>query len=794
MLAKYSRGALLALCLSLFAAPTNAHDDVVKADRKIEAFDLENVRLLPSPFKDAQDKNSEYLLSLAPDRLVAVLRANIGLTPKAPAYGGWEQMSIAGHSVGHYLSGLAKSYASTGDVRFKERAEYTIAELAACQESLGYGLFVGDKRFFEVFAEIKRGDVRTQGFDLNGLWVPWYMLHKIFAGALDVYRYCDCEQALEVAKKLGDWGIDEISDLTFDQMQKMLWCEYGGMNDSYYSLYAATGDKKYLEAGDRFHDLRVLQALSEGRDDLHNRHANTQVPKIIGLARRYEIAGNGELNAYSTADFFWRRVTGWHSYVIGGCSSGEHFGEPGVLSTRLTDVTCETCVTYNMLKLSQKLYMQTGDIAYMNYSERALYNHILASIDKSADSNSLYAYFIPLKQGGFRTYSDRENTWSCCHGTGMENHAQYNGEIYYRQTTSDGDILYVNLLVPSTLDWQDKGVVVTVDGDGVFTVDTENDATLDIRVRIPNNCYAEAASEKVQDGYYLLGSNWSKGKTSQELPFYANWTLEATPDNADVAAFLRGPIVYAGDVGSTNSELAERLDLDAPDAAVVPIVVTDDRNVAKLVDDATKAKRSFFVTPDSVTLTNALPKDVTLVPFYAAKERYNVYFDIFTRSTWAEKEKDYLAAKAKRIKLAAATLDYFQPGEMQPERDANFASERSRNGEHMGRKWRDAFDGGFFEFDMKVDPDKACALIVTYWGDDTYDRVFDVLVDGQKIAEYTLDRNAPGRFFDESYALPNPDKKSSLRIRFQAHPGKTAGGIFGARTIYEDAREELFGN
>ena len=798
MAVHFSHRAAIALSLFFVGAavlPCCAKDNVVTPNRKIEAFDLPQVRLLPSPFKNAQDKNAAYLLSVDADRLLARIRSNAGLEPRAKSYGGWESQSIAGHSLGHYLSAVSKTYASTGDVRFKERAEYIVAELAACQEASGDGLLAGDERCRAIFQEIKKGNIRSQGFDLNGLWVPWYVFHKIFAGLLDAYRYCDCDQALEVAKKFGDWAIDVTKDLSFEQMQKMLACEYGGTNDAFYSLYAATGDLKYLHAGDRFYDLAVIKPLSEGRDELNGRHANTQIPKIVGLARRYELAGNGDINAFPTADFFWNRVTKFHSYSIGGNSSGEHFGKPGILSTRLTNVTCETCNTYNMLKLTKELYMQSGDVAYADYFERALYNHILASLEPSDDKNRLYTYFVPLLPGGFRTYSSAEDSWTCCHGTGMENHAQYNGEIFYRGKSSDeADILYVNLLVPSKLDWQEKGAVVSIDQNGVFTVETQNALKLTVKIRIPNNCVVKGINANVEDGYYTVGTQWAKGQTSQKLPFFAEWKIEPTPDNPNVVAFFRGPVMYAGVVGPTDKPVVSQFnfgDGSKGAANVLPVIVSDSRTAETLISDAkTDALGSFFTTPSETTLSNAKPNDVTLTPFYAAKERYCAYFDFFSNEEWTAKEKEYLEEKAFRAKLAEATLSYFQPGEMQPERDANFNSEKSAFGEHMGRKWRDARDGGFFEFDVKVDPDKDCALVVTYWGDESGNREFDILVDGKKIAEQKLLHNKPGQFFNEIYPIPNPDKKQSVRVRFQGRPGAMAGGIFGARTI-DAASSEL---
>ena len=744
---------------------------------KVEAFPGSSVELLPSPFLDAQKKNSEYLLSVEPDRLLARIRQNAGLEPKAKRYEGWEGQSIAGHSLGHYLSAVSKTYDATGDERFKERAIYIVKELDECQRHSGSGMFAGDERYATVFEEIRRGDVRSQGFDLNGLWVPWYTLHKIFAGLLDAYRYCDDELALTVAKRLGDWGIDVTKDLSLEKFQIMLRCEYGGTNDAYYTLYAFTGDEKYLRQGDRFYDFAVLKPLSEGRDELEGRHANTQIPKIIGLAHRHEVADDGDVAAFKLANFFWDRVVRHHSYAIGGHSSGEHFGRPDVISARFSNSTCETCNTYNMLKLTKSLYEQTGDPQYLSFFERALRNHILASINNDLDAkNSLYTYFVPLQQGSFKTWSDRENTWTCCHGTGMENHAQYNGEIYYRGKEDGKDVLYVNLLIPSKLTWEEKGVTIAITDDQ-FKLDAKTDVDLVVKVRRPNNC----DGGDVQDGYWTVGETWKTGSVEKPIPFVPYWKIEPTPDNPDVAAFFYGPYLYAGDLGPREARLVTALEEQEPGGVVLPVVVADDRDPKALVSGD---KKNGFAL-------HAVPGDVKLVPFYTANRRYDAYFTFFDSQKWEKEKREFAKKRENQIKLAQYTVDFFQPGEMQPERDHNFQSQKSNFGEAFGKKWRDARQDGFMEFDMKVNPDKTTLLGILYWGGEVGDRRFEVLVDGVKVADVTLNRNNPDKFFYQVYPVANPDKKDVVRVRFESAEKATIGGFFGARTILEEGKDLL---
>ncbi|MCL2711230.1 MAG: glycoside hydrolase family 127 protein, partial [Planctomycetaceae bacterium] len=427
---------------------------------QIKPFDLSQVRLLDSPFKEAQDKDAKYLLSVNADALLAKFRSNAGLEPKAEHYAGWEKDSIAGHSLGHYLSAVAMMYAATGDPQFSERTEYIVDQLEECQIAGKDGLISAIPNDRRVFAEISRGDIRSQGFDLNGLWVPWYSLHKVYAGLLDAYDHCGNEKALDVAKKFADWAIDITKDLSEEQFIRMIRCEFGGMNDSLYQLYRITGEEKYFQLAERFYDAVILDPFAEGRDALPGRHGNTQFPKVIGLAQSYELTGNEKHRCIT--EFFWDCVVNHHTYVTGGNTMGEHFGPPDKLNDRLDGATTETCNTYNMLKMTRHLYMWTGETKYFDYYERGLFNHILASIDRSEDMNKLFTYFVPLRSGGYRTYSSAFDDWTCCHGTGMENHAKYGDSIYFHGRERGKDVLYINLWIPSVLDWKEKGIKVTI--------------------------------------------------------------------------------------------------------------------------------------------------------------------------------------------------------------------------------------------------------------------------------------------------------------------------------------------
>ena len=746
---------------------------------KAEPFSLHDVRLLGGPFKRAMDANAKWLLELEPDRLLSRFREYAGLEPKGEIYGGWEKAAISGHSLGHYLSACSLMYASTGDKEFLRRVNYIVEELALCQDKHADGYAMGIPNGRKVLDEVSRGDIRSKGFDLNGCWVPWYTTHKLMAGLRDAYLLCDNDKAKDVLVKLSDYAYNITDKLNDEQIQKMLLCEHGGMNELAADVYALTGDRKYLTLASRFNHKQVLDPLSRKEDRLKGFHANTQIPKIMGCARQHELTGDAYFK--NAAEFFWRTVVAHHTYVIGGNSNGEHFGEPGKLSDRLSDHTCETCNTYNMLKVTRKLYTWHADPRYVDYYERALYNHILASQDPETGR---VCYFVSLKQGTKkeenRGYSTPFDSFWCCTASGMENHAKYGDSIYFHK----GDSLFVSLFIASQLDWKEKGVcivqeTVLPESDRtrlVFTCDRP--AALTVCVRHPSwagrqttvsvNGKAVAIDAR-PGGYITLKRTWKTNDTI-DVHFDMSVYAESMPDDENRIAFLFGPIVLAGDFGTSKPE------------PWIPVVMTEDDNVSNWLKPVQIAPETAIFKTHGV----GKPRDVTFVPFYSLHHRYySVYFDKFTKAQWADRQAEYEKQLRIEADLAARTVDFLQPGQMQPERDHNFDGEKTRTGSHMGRKWRDAFDGGHFAFDMKVSGDKPLDLVFTYWGGDSGSRTFDIIVDGKVIATQTLNRNKPGKFFDVTYSLPVEliKGKQKIRVKLQAHPGNMAGGLFGCRVV-----------
>ena len=434
--------AVLAGALTGLAGPAP-----VKVARTIEPFAMTDVRLLDGPFSRCDVAGPKVPAELDPDRLLHNFRVNAGLPSDAKPLGGWEEpkVEIRGHTLGHYLTALSLMYASTGDAAFKQRADYIVGELAKCQDaSPAAGFHPG---YLSAFPESFIDRVE-QG---KNVWAPWYTLHKIMAGLLDANQLCGDAQALTMLTNMADWVEFRVDRLTPGQMQRSLDTEHGGMNEVLANLYAVMGNTNYLQLAEAFNHQKIFAPLARGEDNLDRLHANTQIPKIIGATREYELTGDPQFLTVATT--FWDAVALHRSYVIGGDSDHEHFFPTNDFAGHLSTDTAETCNTYNMLKLTRELFALEPSAAKMDFYERALYNHILASQDPET---GMFVYLMSLKPGHFKTYSTPEDSFWCCVGTGMENHAKYGDTIYFH----DAEALYVNLFIASELSWPEKGLVV----------------------------------------------------------------------------------------------------------------------------------------------------------------------------------------------------------------------------------------------------------------------------------------------------------------------------------------------
>ena len=764
--------AVLALgCIPAAAAAGTGGDTqtriVVRQARR--SVPLGDVRITGGPFLHAQEMDRRWLLSMDPDRFLSGFRSEAGIETLVPRYGGWENSGASGHAFGHYLSAMAMMYAATGDEAVLEKIDYCVDALAECQEKEGTGLLAGFERSRALFDELARGDIRSQGFDLNGGWVPFYTLHKEFAGLVDICRYTPNKKAITVLVRFADWLDSLVSKLSDEQMARILVCEHGGMTEALADVYVLTGDDKYLDLARRFDHREFLRPLAEGLDSLPGKHANTQIPKIVGAIREYECSG--EERYRRIAEYFWDRVVNHHSYAIGGNSEHEHFGAPDMLANRLSEGTCETCNTYNMLKLTHHLYLLDPRAEYADYYERALYNQILASQNPD---DGMVCYMSPLGPGNRKTFSLPYDSFWCCVGSGMENHARY-GEFVYHTDDSDG--LYVNLYIPTVFDWKARGLRIDMTTEFPYSdeirlrVDGDSRQRFALHLRYPE--WAAGYDVTVNgravkagigaDRYVAIERKWRPG---DEVRLTLRQTIrsEAIPGDTTLRAYLYGPVVLS-------SVLA--------DDEEIPVIVTDRMSDAGAQIECTDREKLRFET------RSAQPVQKELIPYFeVGGRRMMVYYRHFPTATWKDRLEEMRMREHREEWLRERTVSQFTPGEMQPERDHAFRGEKTQPHEFQGRKYRETI-GGWFSFDMAVDPDVVNTLYCTYWGNRFYNHSFDIEIDGQKIGFENI-HNWGAQYVERSYRIPEEltSGKTEVTVTLRAiREDAVAGPLFECRIM-----------
>jgi hypothetical protein len=601
---------------------------------RVRVFPMTQVKLLPGFVADAAEWNRGYIGRLPAARLIYNFRENAGLpTGSAQPFGGWEAKAdgkhateLRGHFTGHFLSASAQLYASAGDQEAKAKADEIVAELARCQQKLGGG-------YLSAFP--------TELFDrLDSLsqlpWAPFYTIHKIMAGLFDMYTLAGNQDALKVVEGMADWAGKWSGSKTEEHMQEILNVEFGGMAEVLYNLAAATNNDQWAKAGDRFTKKRFVNPLASRRDELRPLHVNTHIPQVIAAARRYEISGDTRF--HDVADFFFYEVNTARTYVTGGTSNGEAWlAQPRQLAAELkmSVSTAECCCSYNMLKLARHLYGWTADPRYFDYYERALLNHRIGTIQPKTGHTQ---YYLSLTPGAWKTFCTEDQSFWCCTGTGVEEYSKLTDSIYWH----DDDGVYVNLFIPSELNWPEKGFGLRQDTRfpeqprTALTVTVDKPVHLAVRLRIPTYL-ASAPTVKVNGkaleataspgSYLTLTRTWKKGdRVEMELPMRLG--IEAMPDDPKMQAILYGPLVLAGDLGTEG--LTEQLITGpmGPRVQALPVEVPTFR----AGPSGHPADPASWIKPGGQPLsfrTTGQPKDVTLVPLNSIfDKRYSVYWEV----------------------------------------------------------------------------------------------------------------------------------------------------------------------
>jgi DUF1680 family protein len=658
------------------------------AEAQMKTFDLNEVRLTKGIFKNAQDVDLKYILELNPDRLLAPYLIASGIPVKAERYGNWESIGLDGHIAGHYLSALAMMYASTGNTEVKNRLDYMISELEKCQQKNGNGYVGGIPQGKVFWDRIHNGDIDGSNFGLNNTWVPLYNIHKLFAGLTDAYRYTGNEKAKEILIKLGDWFIELIRPLSEEQIQNILKTEHGGINESFADLFIITKDKKYLETAEKVSHLALLNPLEKRQDKLTGLHANTQIPKVIGFEKIGVLSGNKDMT--DAAQFFWENVTQKRSVAFGGNSFAEHFNPTEDFSGMLkSNQGPETCNSYNMERLSKALFLDKNKVSYLDFYERTLYNHILSSQHPEKGG---FVYFTPIRPNHYRVYSQPETSMWCCVGSGLENHSKY-GELIYSHTEND---VFVNLFIPSTLDWKEKNI--SIEQTTKFPYQNSTDLVLKLKksetfsmnIRFPE--WAEnfeisinGQLQKIEakpSNYVMLNRKWKSGDKIS-VTFKTSTHLENLPDGSNWSAFVNGPIVLAAKTSNK--------DLDG--------LFADDSRMGHVasgkyypLDQAYEMigeKSAYIAKLKELGNLHFRLDSLELQPFFEIHDaRYQMYFQNYTKEQYKEKHALLKQQEIEALALEAKTIDKINCGEQQSEVDHGYKGEKSDSGYDDTKAWR----------------------------------------------------------------------------------------------------------
>lgn len=753
-------------------SPSPTKDKVaLKVPLKALAFPLDRVRLLEGPFREALEREHEYLLRVDNDRLLHNFRVAAGLPSTAAPLSGWEEpgCELRGHFAGHYLSACALMYASTGDERLKKKAASLVDDLAKCQAPNGY-LSAFPEEFIDRVEAGKR------------VWAPWYTLHKIYAGLLDMYTICDNDRALAMLEKASAWVKSRTDKLTSDQIQVMLKTEFGGMGEVLRNLYAVTGDADVLAVARRFDKRVFLDPLMDHRDELAGLHVNTHIPQAIAAAREYEISG--DLRSYEAAKFFWDENVHARSYATGGVSNYEYWKDaPYRMADQLGPESHENCCTYNMLRLTEHVFSWSADPAAMDYYERALFNGILPT-QMPSDAGALM-YYVPMRSGLFKIWGYGDSSFYCCNGSGIESFAKFGTGIYSHDNTG----VSVNLFVASELSWPERGLVLRQEtrfpeeeGTSII-LKLEKTTEFSLKIRIPSWVAGPAAVRvngqpalfsSSPSSYLIAKRTWQDGdRVDVGLPMDLHlWRM---PDEPSMSAIMYGPLVLVGamgDEGMTKAMktgyLSEEVDRSASRsaAAKVPDFVVADADPRAWI-------RSVEGSPLEFRTVNAgRPADVTLVPFYKLfGQRYSVYWNIYTEGEWKDVERS-------ARELPPSAMDAVRIGEKRSERGHDFQAYVSERGTDHGRPW--VRSSQWFRYDLDVVPGAPAVLKCTYWGEEK-DCSFTILLDGRELASGTLTGEAGASFLEAKYPIPDEllRGKTRVAVMFRARDKKPTARLFG---------------
>ena len=797
----YKRIRLFSMLMLLFCVGSIQAQDRLYADE----FPLGDVTLLDGPLKKARDLNIKVLLQYDNDRLLAPFLKEAGLKPKGELYPNWA--GLDGHVGGHYLTALAIN-AATGSKECQKRMEYWISELQACADanaknhpSWGKGYIGGVPNSDRVWSTFKQGDFKAY----FGSWVPFYNVHKIYAGLRDAWVYCGNEQAKSLFLGLCDWAIDLTAGLTDQQMERALDTEHGGLNEVLADAYAITGDKKYLDVAKRFSHRRLLNPLSQRQDCLDNMHANTQVPKVIGFERIAELSGD---EAYHTAGaYFWDIVTGERSLAFGGNSRREHFPSKEACKDFVNDIDGpESCNTNNMLKLTEDLHRRNPEARFADFYELATFNHILST---QHPEHGGYVYFTSARPRHYRNYSAPNEAMWCCVGTGMENHGKYGQFIY----TKKADALFVNLFVASELNWKEKGIVLRQETTFPYSETskitiTQGKGQFSMQVRYPGWVKPGQFSVKVNgqpvtiitgpSSYVTINRQWKKGDVV-EMTFPMYNYVKYLPNLPQYIALMHGPVMLAMKTGTEDLAMLIADDSRFGQLAVGKKLPTDQAPILinNHIEDIANQLQPVEGEPLHFRLTTRMINPPVqsegnegrlLIPFFELHDsRYMMYWLALSEDNYQGYLDNLAKLEKERQELEDRTVDKVQPGEQQPESDHFMETDESFVGNSNDVFYRDANNGHYFSYLMQTGGQTNLSLRLKYWGVGEWkSHEFDIFVDDVLVTSVNnTGKYRISEFKYETYPVPEEalKGKQQVRVKFVAKPHRQIGEIYEVRLV-----------
>lgn len=720
---------------------------------QVEAFQLEDVEVKDTYCQNAYDQESAYLTSLKPERLLAGFYEVAGLKPEAVRYSGWEQTEIQGHTLGHYLSAISQAYATKSSAELKQRIEKICEGLAVCQREDGF-LFASPEEIFDRVEQQKPA------------WVPWYTTHKILQGLIHAYILAGSKTAYKVMNHLGEWIYQRSSKWDETTRKTVVSVEYGGLNDSLYQLYMLTLNPHFLESAHLFEQAELVEALYQNQDPLKGLHANTTIPKIIGFLNRYVV----EKDPYylKAAEHFWEIVVVHHTYCTGGNSEWEHFGEPDILDRERTACNCETCNTYNMLKLTKMLFEITKEKKYADFYEKTWINAILAS---QHPKTGMTTYFQPMGTGYFKVFGTPYDRFWCCTGTGMENFTKLGDALYFH----DEKAIYINRYLSSELRWQAKKVnlKMTADFPNLETIKLEinqpQDQEMKVYFRIPDWCMKQPkVSEQDQEMAYTVEQGYGeillRGHEKLTINFDQEVRYERLPDHPSTVAFMYGPIVLCGGLGK------EKMELDTTGVEV--LVPTKKMRIKEYlavkdqsVDQWLAELSSHLIKREDQMVFELRGTDedqkLYFKPYYSEyQERYGIYWNLVEQDSKAQKALE--EALERHQTLLEETIDCIPVGNDQYELAHGIKGENTDTSGTDGHRCRMIKGKGYFRYEM-TQSEPAAYLNVQYLGKEP-SSAFEIWINGKCLVHEKLEP-CEAAFYTKQYPLPEGISKK-IEVKF----------------------------